>query len=242
MNITQRNNHKFFQQPKNEYIQLYSSRNKENISDNNTDKKHIHMPSKSSSLIKSNFFFNNNQIYKIHYYTIKINSDNSEEINKNKTKYYPFVNNHDRFLMNIQKLKMRKNKKLNFKKINEKKNKTSNNRELFNFKTNRLFEITNNIKNKFYFFHNSDINNKILNKEQNQISYNKSFFSKKMFNNPQNSFSLLRKNNSFIESWDSHSKLHNGFLFQNVELKKVINKPSMRNSSMDFLSFLSNRK
>ena len=56
MNITQRNNHKFFQQPKNEYIQLYSSRNKENISDNNTDKKHIHIPSKSSSLIKSNFF------------------------------------------------------------------------------------------------------------------------------------------------------------------------------------------
>ena len=242
MNITQRIHQNIFQKSKNGNIYLYSSRNKEKISNYNTDKKQIHIPSKSHSLIKSNFFLNNNQIYKVNYYTIKINSDDNEEINKNKRKYYPFINNNDKCLMNIQKLKLRKNKKLDIKQINEKNNKTSNNRELFNYKINRLFEITNKIKNKFYLFNNLDSKNKILNKEQNKISYNQSFFTKKISNRPQNSCSLLRKNNSFIESWNSHLKLNNGLLFQNEELKKVINKSSMKNTSMDFFSFLSNRK
>ena len=91
-----------------ENINQYNiTRNIDNLFEINYFKKEsIKTPNNKKSSLKSKIPLLNYKLYKIHYYTIKIN-DNLEEKKQNKS-YYPFINNKDKILCFNQNFKLKK--------------------------------------------------------------------------------------------------------------------------------------
>ena len=171
-----------------ENINQYNiTRNIDNLFEINYFKKEsIKTPNNKKSSLKSKIPLLNYKLYKIHYYTIKIN-DNLEEKKQNKS-YYPFINNKDKILSFNQNLKLKKrNNKSNEIKL-KKKNKQQ---EIFNSKINQICCISDKLTNKFNLLNIKNKNNKLYYPKEIQNKY---------LNQSNIVLSDLRRNNSFHEN------------------------------------------
>lgn len=212
---------------------LNISRNKKKIENLPMTKRENQLLYKSNSSAQTKFSFHNkNNLYKIHYYTIKINCSNSEEKNKNKKSYCPFINKKTNYLNKLRNVVNYKNKINNNLSVDKLVDLFSERKLKYLNPIEKNFKISKNLFNYCYkekgdsFFLNERI-------------FLKDLLKKKNFSHL--SFSKLKKKNSYREN---NIKLNNnGLFFQNEHIRKVLRTPLSKNKSMEIYSiFFHNKK